>query len=58
MRITTAQAAGWMHHIARHDCTERTIRRWVETGRIPNRGTSRRIIIDTNDLIDMLSAAT
>ncbi len=53
-KLSTAYAAGWMHHIARHDCTERTIRRWVENGRIPNHGTPRRIIVDTDDILDML----
>jgi hypothetical protein len=37
-------------------CTERTIRRWVETGRIPNHGTKRQIIVWSDDLINMFDS--
>jgi hypothetical protein len=55
--LTTELAARWVGMFMGRPCTERTVRRWVETGRLPNRGTKHRIIVWTDDLIDMFSAA-
>ncbi len=53
--VDTTTAALWVATFGGRPCTERTIRRWVDSGRIPNLGSDRRILVDIADLAGSLA---
>ena len=54
--LSTPDAVRWMRLMRAPLVTERTLRRWVNTGRLTNHGNTRHILIDTNELDDTLHA--
>lgn len=56
--LSTPDAVRWMRLMRAPLVTERTLRRWVTTGRLTNHGNTKRVLIDTTELDELLSAAT
>lgn len=56
-KLSTPDAVRWMRLMRAPIVSERTIRRWVASGRLTNHGSKWDILIDTDELIDLLDAA-
>lgn len=56
--LSTPDAVRWMRLMRAPLVTERTLRRWVTTGRLTNHGSKWDIRIDTQELAELLCAAT